>query len=252
MLIKEKVVPYFRRAVALQSPEVTTDEAYVFTDDELWDILLMSIWEHNPAYDEHSFPQNELPFLILLGRKELYYRLATVSAPFYPLSAEGAELRKDYRFEHYMALIRVITKEYDSLMERYRSNMGVEHGVLLKNKCQLRHLQYNDLEPPTFSLDSELDSDSLILRWTKFKCLGDKFWSYKVYVSDSKLDEFTNLDELTPIIEETDIHKTTHKLSNLAKELYHFLIVHEGRSGLKGYMTLEVDLRGDLDESSGS
>lgn len=252
MLIKEKVVPYFRRAVALQSPEVTTDEAYKFTDDELWDILLMSIWEHNPSYDEHSFPQNELPFLILLGRKELYYRLATVSAPFYPLSAEGAELRKDYRFEHYMSLIRVITKEYDSLMERYRSSMGVEHGVLLKNKPHLRHLQYNDLEPPTFNLYTEQDSNSLILKWTKFKCIGDSFWAYKVYVSNTKLDEFSNIDELTPIIEETNIHNTTHKINNLEEQLYYFLIVHEGKCGLRGYSTVEVDLRGDLDESSGS
>lgn len=250
MLLKDNVVPYFRRAVALQSPEVTTDEAYVFTDDELWDILLMCIWEHNPSYDEFSFPQNELPFLVLLGRKELYYRLATASAPFYPLSAEGAELRKDYRFEHYMSLIRTITKEYDSLLSRYKSTMGVEHGVLLKNKCHLKHLQYGNLTSPKFNVTSEIKGDSLILRWTKFDCIGDSFWAYKVYMSNTELDEFTNLEELEPLINATNIHSTAHKLQGLPKQVCHFLIVHESRSGLLGSKSLVVDMRGELDDES--
>lgn len=251
MLDKERLIPYFRKAVILKSPEVETDDAYRFTDDEIWDMILVSIWEHNPAYDEHSFPQNELPFLMLVARKELYFRLATASAPFYPLSAEGAELRKDYRFEHYMSLIRLITKEYDSLLERFRSNIGVEHGVLLKNKYHLRNLQYNDLDTPEFNSSYDIIDDHLIVRWSKFKSIGDKFSSYSVYVSDKELNEFSDLSVLEPVFKGYNIHVNSIKLVDLSQQLYHILIVHESLCGLRGYNCLEVDLRGDEDESIG-
>lgn len=250
MLVKARLIPYFRKAVILKSPEVETDEAYKFTDEELWDMLTVSMWEHNPSYNEQNFPENELPFLMLLARKELYYRLATASAPFYPLSAEGAELRKDYRFEHYMSLIRAITKEYDSLMERYRASMGVQLGVLLKNKSHLRHLQYNDLEVPTFTLTYEVEAESLTLRWSKFSSIGDKFKSYKVYVSDKNIDEFTDLDSTELVFEETNIHNTACRLTGFTEAIHYILVVHESIQGLKGYQSLEIDLRGEENESS--
>lgn len=250
MLDKAKLIPYFRKAVVLKSPEVETDVAYRFTDEELWDMLVMAIWEHNPAYDEYSYPVNELPFLMLLARKELYYRLATASAPFYPLSAEGAELRKDYRFEHYMSLIRAITKEYDSLLGRYSASVGIVEGVLLKNKSHLRHLQYNDLEKPQFNLSNELYGDEVVLRWTKFKSKGDKFKSYQVYASEDVLDEFTELKEENLIHTETNIHNTSCKIGGLEPlKVYHILVIHESLCGLKGYESLVLDLRGDVDDS---
>lgn len=248
MLLKQHIVPYFRRAVALKSPEVETDVAYIFTDDELWDMITMSIWEHNPSYNVNNFPKNELPFLMLVARKELYFRLATASAPFYPLSAEGAELRKDYRFEHYMSLIRFVTTEYDNLLNRFNSTRGVEHGVLLKNKQHLRHLQYNDLELPSFNLDYEVDEDVVILRWSKFKSVGDKFKMYKVYISETKIDEFTNLDTLEPVYTQSNIHVTSCKLAGLKRGiLYYIAVVHQSINDLQALESVEI-MRGELIE----
>lgn len=66
-----------------------------------------------------TFPQIPYSYMQLMSclvRKELYWKLATSSAPLSALKVDGTELNKDQRFDHYMSLIQEVTKEYNDIM----------------------------------------------------------------------------------------------------------------------------------------
>ena len=48
MLDYQSTVEYLRKSLALKDPQIETDEAYKFTDDDLWDIIQLVIPNHNP------------------------------------------------------------------------------------------------------------------------------------------------------------------------------------------------------------
>jgi hypothetical protein len=240
MLIKAELVPYLRKSLALQDPSIETDEAYKFTDDELYDVIVMNITEHNSEYTELNFPDNEINFLILLSKREIYFRLASSSAPFYPLQAEGAELRKDYRFEHYMSLIRLIDSEYESLFERFQTDQPVKAGdVLIASKHYTRKT-YNLMSAPLVKLESVAVRDTSVdLQWLKFSTIGGMFYKYEIYVSKSEIyDEFEAQIDVgaTKVVDILDIHRTKYRIKNLEPStVYYALVVSNDTNGIKGY-----------------
>jgi hypothetical protein len=247
MLSKDKkyLVDYLRKSLVLKQPEVETDPAYKFTDDELYEILVMQISAHNPAYDELTFPAKEYYFLVLQGKKEVYYRLATASAPFYPLEAEGASLRKDYRFEHYMSLIRRVEQDYNTAWERYEEGQEPEQGELIVSTKHFTHRNYNLQNAPVVDAEAVVVGETSVdLQWTKFSSVGGMFRRYILYVSETIIfDEFEYLvDESKRLSEVNDIHRTKFRIKGLKPQThYYILVVSEDLNGIKGYSQIEID-----------
>lgn len=246
MLKREELVPYLRKSLSLQDPNIENDPAYVFTDDDLYAVLKMAVIEHNPRYTELNFPENEQYFLVLLAKKEIYYRLASSSAPFYPLQAEGAGLRKDYRFEHYMSLIRIVNNEYKDKYDKFIRDIPVEQGELFVPSRHFTGRTYSLMETPVVELEVvAVRSDSADLKWKQFDVLGGMFWKYEIYVSESPIyDEFEDLIDsgATKVVEITDIRRTKYRLKDLVPEThYYILVVAKDLNGIKGYSEVEID-----------
>ena len=253
---KTEVIDYLRRSLALDKSSVNTDPAYVFSDDNLWNILETVVGIHNPKYTMETLPKAELQFVILLARKEVYYRLASASAPFYPLEAEGASLRKDIRFEHYYKLIKLVTDEYFISWAEFdsKTNHVVNtYDVTIASK-HLSARNYRLAQSPEIELEAvKLHTDWIGIQWTK-PTVG-VFSHYDVYIHESLImDVFT--EEIDPkanhILTEYDIHKTKLKITGLNPNTkYNILVISHDINGLYGATEIEATTEIDPTEQNG-
>lgn len=251
MLEYQSTVEYLRKSLVLKDPKVETDEAYKFTDDDLWDIVQSVIPSHNPTYTVDNYPENEKYFAVLLAKKEVYYRLAVASAPFYPLKAEGAELRKDYRFEHYMSLIRRVEEEYTLMWAQFDSSrvLSIENGnvgdLILRSK-HFTSRNYNLASEPIVELEVDIVRDSSVdISWNKFDTSKGMFCNYLIYISENPIyDEYEDAisKEVTKVTTITDIHRTKFRVKDLKPNTrYYVAVVSEDLNKLKGISEQEVE-----------
>jgi hypothetical protein len=195
-----KKVNYLRASVRLQSPEVEVDPAYKFSDEDLFAILETVTPAHNSDYEIDTLPKSDFYYVVLLAKKEIFYRLASSTAPFYPLSAEGAKLEKNVRFDHYLALIKVIMDEYESMTSGSsggNEDSGGTGGVIQTYQSVVWGKpyanRYMDLaETPLVELTlSGISETSVNLDWTKYENIhGTHFHRYHVYFNKSIYDEY--------------------------------------------------------------
>lgn len=189
-MTKQEVIKYLRNSVNIQDPEVVTDSAYISLSDEdielYANIVLMRDFPDIPSLD---YLTNEMVYpVVLLAKKEMYFALATISAPDYRISADGGgELDRQQRFEHYMALIEQIDKEYDKYTEDGglgTNNTLTSYDVLLSNRYYTKR-NYEKSAVPTLSvfIDS-LDTDEVLLRW---KTNISRFKEARIYVSSEQI-----------------------------------------------------------------
>ena len=246
MLDLSIVVPKLRASLKLQSPEVETDEAYKFEDAELGDILTELAPAHNDQYTIENFPVKETYFLMLLAKKEVYFRLATSSAPFYPIKAEGAELRKDVRFEHYMTLVRAVSADYDKNLEKFSNNQEIEAGeVLIQSRHQSKRNYRLGVVPEVALLAITTRNTSVDIGWTKFIVQAGRFYKYDVYVhTDHVYDEFEDKIAETATLVATirDIHRLKYRLTNLIPNTHYVIaVISWDTNMLKGIAEVEID-----------
>ena len=147
-------INYLRASVRLQQPNIEIDPAYKFSDEDLWAILTIVTPAHNSNYTIDTLPDSEFHFVVLLAKKEIYYRLATSTAPFYPLSAEGASLQKNVRFDHYMALVQQVEKDYENAVKLAKENEfgEVQSYEQLAQGWYFTNRNYNLAKKPTVEL----------------------------------------------------------------------------------------------------
>ena len=62
-----------------------------------------------------NVPKEDEAIILCLAKKEVYWKMATASAPLYALNLEGLKVDKDVRFDHYLKLIQEVEKEYYTL-----------------------------------------------------------------------------------------------------------------------------------------
>jgi Fibronectin type III domain len=239
-----KYVSYLRTSLRLQAPDLETDPAYKFTDEELLMILDFASASHNSELTTDTLPITEANLVMLLGKKEVYYRLATSTAPFYPLSAEGASLQKNVRFDHYMALIKQVTDDYNSLTGG-GSGGGDTGGLVetyestVQGKPYARR-NYNLADLPSIELTlSGITPTSVNAEWTK----SDRhFGAYSIYVAKERIiDEYASnpIRMSSPLAHFTDIHRTRTRLTNLTPDTEYFIVVKvQLTNGVSNYAEL--------------
>jgi hypothetical protein len=244
-------VNYLRASVRLQSPDTETDPVYKFSDDELFSIFSVVTPTHNPNYTFDSLPENEFNFVVLLAKKELYYRLATSTAPFYPLSAEGASLQKNVRFDHYMSLLKQVTDEYAKMVQLWKDS---EFGTIqtYDTVSQARYFSrraFNLATKPTVELSiSGITATSVNLDWTKYSVPNGLFAHYTISVEKTPLiDEYAEYRRRTnasPYIFFSDIHRLKYRVGDIFKlepdTDYFISVVTEDRNGLYGYSEKQI------------
>lgn len=245
MFDKTFILTYLEKSLLLDTSSTTTDPAYASIVAELENIYSMSILAHNAKYDASNLPPNEIPFVILQAKIEVYYRLATATAPFYPIEAEGAKLRKDYRFEHYMSLIRRVNMDYSYAWDKFEREREVVVSDVVIQKSHYTRRNYSLAERPSVTLHAvNIGVDHVDINWTKFSAFSGLFYKYHVYVSEYPIyDEFEDITDSRAklYMEVTDIHRTKCRVKGLTENTtYYVLVVSEDRNQLKGYSETSI------------
>jgi hypothetical protein len=239
--LEKSRVDYLRNSVRLQAPESETDPAYVFSDDDLFAILETVIPSHNPKYTTESLPSTEFHFAILLAKKEIYYRLATSTAPFYPLQAEGASLQKNVRFDHYLALVKQVEDDYRNSVAIAKENQFGEVQTF-EALAQGKHFSlrnYNLSSNPTVKANVDMITSTTVnVDWTKFD--GALFLDYRIFVEPAPIiDEYAEhplSNSIEAKFRATDIHRTKYRITGLKPNSnYYVCVVSRDRNGLYGY-----------------
>lgn len=242
------LIDYVRKSVVLAEPDIEKDSAYIFSDEDIFNIINMCVPQHNPNYTLGAFPDNELPMLVTLARIEIFWRLATSSAKFYPISAEGADLKKNYRFTHYYKLIQLASLEYKEAKTNFMaSNINtIKVGNTLVDTRHFNHKQRNLQEVPKVEVKIvETTSNSIGIEWDKFKSIGGLFSSYIVYCSTSPVyDEFEYKMLTQEIARITDINRLRIRIKDLKPNTkYYLAVVARDINLLEGVTTLSVNTK---------
>lgn len=206
LFTQEELVSYLRSAVFIENEEekgddgLVEDTAYLAMSDE--DILLfirVAVTRDFSEYSLGKIPEEAVWPVLLIARRDLYFKLATAAAPLYNLQADGASLSQDQRFQHYMQLIQQLDKEF----EDYENNGGLSgtNGTLESFNAVLSdryNTTYNQraASPPAVVLYLDaVGEDYVELSW-KAKRHTTDFSDYKIYISEdgAVFDEYQTTD----------------------------------------------------------
>lgn len=249
--IEQKRVDYLRNSLVLKSPDVETDPAFKFSDEDLLFILDTATSTHNPKYNASDLPDSEFGFVVLLARKEVYWRLANATAPFYPLSAEGAELKKNVRFDHYFALLKYVDESYSKMLkarEEADSQMGNGVFTLEQYTTARSHTRRNQLGV-VYNLEVKIMAEgenSLDITWTV--PLTGNFYDYLVYVDKTPVfDPYEDVSirlDAEPKFQTYDRLRTKYRAKGLdAGQKYYVCVVARMRNGRNAFDQVEANTR---------
>ena len=252
----ETLVKYLRDSVLVQDPSTAEDPVWLqMSDDDLAIVLEVAKHRDFPNQVLSSLANGVVYPLMLVAKKELYYRLAVKSAPKYDLKGEEAgELKRSQRFEHFMALIKQTEAELQHYMENgYFGEDGIgdvdEEGSATRNHVYVRdsfvssryytRRNYGLLKAPSVSVfvDS-LDSSRVQLHWTVSGT--HVFVRYNVYISESEViyDEYKH--QINPdaklVYSSVDQRKSACEVDGLdSSKRYHILVEVVEDNGIRGY-----------------
>jgi hypothetical protein len=236
-------VKYLRDSLRLQDPNIETDPAYIFSDEQLWEVFSVVTPTHNPQYTIEDLPNSQFHFVVLLAKQEIYYRLSTSTAPLYPLSAEGASLQRNIRFDHYIDLVRQTSSDYAQAVQMAKDNAFGEAQTfdITTQSGHFSRRNYNLANKPTVKLTvSGITSTTINLDWTKYSVQNGLFAHYTIFVEKEPLideyAEFRRRTNASPLIFFSDIHRLKYRVDKLKPYTeYYVSVLSEDRNGLYGY-----------------
>jgi hypothetical protein len=237
---QQAFIDMLRLSVKLQDPTVETDPAYQYEDDELWDILVICCSNFKSEYTPDTLPDEDKYLVLLMSKKEIWFRLASSMAPYYPIKSDDGSLEQNVRFDHYIKLVQETSKEYVTLIAGGGTGgVAQAYDVLCKNyHYSLR--EYNLANKPLVTLTlSGATATTINCDWTKFSVKAGLFLCYKIFYSTSAIvDEYA--EEVIPanltgyLI--NDIHRLKYKITGLTPgTTYHIAVLSVDRNGLYGY-----------------
>ena len=239
-MTKLQVIAYLRQNCIVQDPSGTTAIDPVFlslTNEELESVIIVALSKESPKNTVDNIPMDVLYTVILVAKKELYYQLASKSAPLYPLSlGDDGGVKKNVRFDHYMKLITEVNKEYDTFKS---TGTPISVGNILLPSRYFSKRNYDLATPPSGVLIADLvKSTSVELIWTVRDI--NRFYSYLLYKSSEPIVDLYAKDPIktsaVKVTEIFDIHKTTFRIEGLTPStLYYVALVVQEANGLKGF-----------------
>lgn len=238
---KLQVIAYLRQNCIVQDPEVTpNDPAFLaLTNEELELVISVALLKESPHDTVDNVPAEVLYPTILVAKKELYYQLASKTAPLYPISLgdDDGGLKKNIRFDHYMTLVTKVSQEYD--LFKSTGTPVVVGQILLSSRYHSKR-NYDLAVPPSGSLVADLvRNTSIDLSWSVRNI--NRFYSYILYKSTEPIvdlyDPTNPIKETAEKVMETyDIHSNLYRISGLtASTLYYVALVVQEANGLKGF-----------------
>jgi hypothetical protein len=210
-----------------------------YTDNELKDVILITYPSIDPRYvlrEDEDIPHMYSYLMLLLAKKEIYLRLATGDARNYPLTAEGASLRKDYIFQHYMSLVRAVNVDYTEAKQTMERNSNIKVSTLRSYQRHLSRDIYLETNRPIVNMRHAITGNTVELSWDKFNTGDGYFWRYDIIASDNQiydtLQDAINYTEAT-VYQYYDIHREGTRLE-LVDGIYHIALAVYLTNGVRG------------------
>lgn len=237
---KTQVIAYLRQNCRVQDPEILPNDPTFLsmTDADLENVITVALYKESPHDRIDHIPDEVVYPVILVAKKELYYRLASDTAPLYPISlGDDGGVKKNIRFDHYMTLIAEVNKEYNTFKT---TGTPISVGEVLLPSRYYSKRNYDLATPPSCVLTADLvRSDSVDLSWSVRNI--NKFYSYLLYLSSEPIVDL--YDPSKPIKESSekvqqifDIHTRLYRISGLnPNSLYYVALVVQEANGLKGF-----------------
>lgn len=254
-MTKAELVRYLRLNVNIQNAEVT-DTYYLSMSDEdielYLNIVLTRDFPQIPSLD--LIPSEDIYPIVLLAKKELYYALASLDAPFVDLTADNNnQIKRAQRFEHYMKLIAAVDGEYDKYIEDGGAgthNTLTSYDVLISDRYATKR-NYEKGRVPALSLRVVGVTDTSIEIVWSVKL--SRFQKYEVYISEEQIyDEFAITDKISPeaklVAKILDVHQNKCRIEGLIPDtVYHIMVSATEMSSLVGRAEVIVSTSGGED-----
>lgn len=236
---KVKLITYLRQNCIVQNVTTGNDPAFLaLTDEQLELVLDIALSKESPSNTLDDVPNDITYPLVLVAKKELYYQLASKSAPLYPMSADNNSLKKNIRFEHYVSLIKQAESEYVTFKTLLTP---VTTGEVFLNTRYFSRRNYEHQKPPSISLVLDnVYKNKVEISWV---CSNiTRFYNYLLYKSEETILDLYSQDSLKvlsgadKVANLSDIHSTRHRIENLKEStLYHVAVIVQEANGLKGF-----------------
>ncbi len=251
-LTREKLLSYLKSSTVEQDPGIPYDPEYGnLSDEDLEEILEFMLVKLSPADTLDSVPEGQEYILILLAKKEIYYRLSTKTAPLYPIDVNGIKIDRDKRFDHYFSLVQKVDAEYKLEISTGKHTF-IDVGELYIDSRYFSKRNYDKASIPFVSLfiDKEYE-DRVEISWTKFNVNRGKFHAYTLYVSEGEIidrykvnyaiHKYEILAGAKAIQTFYNIHSNCYRIEGLLPNTpYKVAIVVKDRNGIEGYSEIEV------------
>jgi hypothetical protein len=264
-MVKTEVIKYLRESVIVQDPSGTTaaDPAYLsMTDEELERVLTVALSRDYPWTSINNITNDILYPVVILARKELYYRLASNTAPLYSIGFGDSSLRKNLRFDHYTKLINETNKEYQDyrntgilvqstdavISSRYYSKRSFENQVPPVISANIDNV-YQDSAEISWSVQGIKRFNSYIVLLDTAQIVdpyqeGGMAEEASLYSSSARMDtvsiglinSFKVSDTSQRLTQIYNVHNTMFRVTGLtANTAYHVAVVVQEMNGLKSY-----------------
>lgn len=246
-----QLIKYLRLNVRLQDPDgASVDPEYLsLTDEDILLYLNVAMTRDFPEVESlDNLPTEDTYPLILLAKKELFFALAVKEAPLYDLIADNNnQLKRNQRFEHYMALIAQVDKEYNQFNEDGgaggKQNTLTSYNVLLSDRYATKRNYEKGVTPVLSLYVGEVTETTVEVCWN---VAMSRFFCYRVYISDKRALDNYNL--VNPISSEAklvatikNVHDNRCRIEGLQPNTSYYVVVTATEmSSLTGRKEIQV------------
>jgi hypothetical protein len=178
--------------IPLSSADAGTEFQALYDDEFLSYVIEESSLTHTGKPFMSSL--EELPFIYLLARKEVYTILAGAFAKSYDIGSKDGNLKKEQPFKHYEKLIESVHKQYVSLVGKRAVRST---PVLLTGKSRYNFKNYINSPEPTIRLEI-LKNDEFAVSYRIIPLTSIAIMSVDVYMGTEPIYDIFESPPINP------------------------------------------------------
>lgn len=217
---------YLLDSLLLDSPVISADPTFYQIKSGIGLVIEQSV--KVTGYSVSTLPIELEEYVILLCKKEIYFRLATLTAPEYNMETEFSKLLKGDRWEHYYKLLEITIKELKRLDDDgILSTITTGEVIISGRNSSFRNYRLAQEFEGSLTL-SNITSNSVEMTWDEFN--RSDFSGYEILIgTESFYDEYADvtidMSKVKTIISVTDVHRVKYRVTGLlANQIYYVLL----------------------------
>lgn len=216
---------YLIDSTLLDSPVISADPTFFQIKSGLSLVIQQAV--KDTGYTVETLPSQLENYVLLLAKKEIYFRLATLTAPEYNMETEFSKLLKGNRWEHYYKLLEVTLKEIKRLEdEGIVTSIDVGDLVITGRNGSQRNYRLATSYAGNLSI-SNVTPTTVDISWLKF--LGSEFAGYDIMIGTSPIydeyeEEQINQANIDKRVKVTDVQRSNYRMKSLTPNTLHYLV----------------------------